>query len=73
MNSLAREIVARQREANRLDPNPVIPAYAVWNNKRVRVLSYDHDGLFWCLDSRDERRLLHRDELVFVKPKRVAK
>lgn len=34
---------------------------------RVRVLYYHANGLFWVLTKRDERRLVHRDDLVFCK------
>lgn len=48
------------------------PRYAMWRGTRFRVLSYDHDGLFWCLGPGDERRLLHRDVLTFTKPRKKA-
>ncbi len=32
---------------------------------RVRVLSYDGNGMFTVLDSRDTRRFVHRDRLIF--------
>lgn len=45
-----------------------MPRYAYYpNHGRVRVLDYHGRGLFWVLTNRDERRLVHRDEMVFVR------
>lgn len=33
----------------------------------VRVLYYHGDGYFMVLDRKDERRLLHRDRIIFTK------
>lgn len=34
---------------------------------KVRILDYKGDGYWWVLDSRDERRLVHRDRITFTK------
>lgn len=46
----------------------MIPAQAyLKNHGRVRVLHYVANGTFCVLTRRDERRFVHRSELVFVK------
>lgn len=37
---------------------------------RVRVLAYKGGGYFEVLDRRDNRRLVHRERLVFTPPRK---
>lgn len=46
----------------------VIPMTAyLKNHGRVRIMYYAANGTFCVLTNRDERRFVHRDELVFLK------
>lgn len=45
-----------------------LPKYAIMRSiGRVRVLEQNTKDTFWVLDSRDQRRLVHRDQLIFVR------
>lgn len=47
---------------------PKLPTHAIFGTVgKVRVLSYDRNGYFNVVDSRDVRRYVHRDNLRFVK------
>lgn len=46
----------------------MIPTFAyLKNHGRVRVLYYYGPNVFCVLTKRDEKRFVHRDELVFTK------
>lgn len=46
----------------------MIPASAyLKNHGRVRILWYQNPDIFCVLTKRDEKRFVHRDELVFIK------
>lgn len=50
-----------------------LPTYAIIPNiGRCRVLSVDSNGYFTLIDPKDERRLVHRDRLIFL-PERGRK
>lgn len=47
---------------------PKLPTYAIFGTVgKVRVVAYDRDGRFFVVDSKDERRYVHRDKLRFLK------
>lgn len=46
---------------------PVIPRYAIYLKRRMRVLYYYGNNQFMLLDTDDAKRLVHRNKLTFVK------
>lgn len=50
------------------------PAQALFTlgnkTRKVRVLDYLKNGKFFILDHNDERRLVHRDQLIFLPSQR---
>ena len=49
------------------EPRPLPKEGVVFGRGRVRVLSYDGNGMFTVLTSRDERVSMHRDRITFIK------
>lgn len=49
------------------DPLGSIPRYAIYRNRKMRVLEYLGEGKFLLLDKDDSKLQVHRDRITLVK------
>jgi hypothetical protein len=60
------DLIQTEKIQNKKQSNS-IPSYCIYRDKRARVLYYWSKDLFMILDHKDDNRLVHRNEIRFIK------